>query len=98
MTTPVEEKTSSLELQIRAMRDALERAARAVRNAEAAAQQARGELQNERRRYLHSSTELERVVRELEEAAEENKRLRQAVGEYYHERETLTERIKHLTA
>lgn|GEM_PF-6221364 len=47
---------------------------------------------------MHVSGELQRITGELKVAGEENKRLRQAVGEYYHERETLTERIRQLTA
>lgn len=60
--------------------------------------QARGECQHERRRYLYAAAELNRVMHELKLAREDNTRLRTAIGEYYQERETLTERIRHLAA
>jgi hypothetical protein len=91
-------RPSPHDLQIAALRDALERASRAVGNAEAVALQARGECQHERRRYLYAAAELNRVVHELKLAREDNVRLRTAIGEYYQERETLTERIRQLAA
>ena len=98
MHKPKAEKTPHHELELKAIREALERASRAAKNAESVALQARGDLQNERRKYQHSSEELRRVGAELKETIEENKRLRQAVREFYQERETLTERIRQLTA
>src|SRR5688572_16820379 len=82
-------RPSPQDLQISALRDALDRASRAAGNAEAIALQARGECQHERRRYLYAAAELNRVMHELKLAREDNARLRTAIGDYYQERETL---------
>jgi hypothetical protein len=98
MQKATEEPRSSHDLQIKALCDALDRASRAARNSEAVARQAKGDLQGERRRYLHASAQLRQLEADLQLATEENLRLREAVGELNRERKTLTERIKELTA
>jgi hypothetical protein len=74
-------KHSSHDLQIKALRDALDRASLAVSNSNASAVQASTELKNERRRSFEASAELVRLTRELQETREENKRLRHANGD-----------------
>src|SRR4051812_10572457 len=98
MQKATEETPSSHDLQIKALCDALDRASRAARNSEAVALEAKGDLQGERRRYQYASAQLRRLEMDLQLATEENQRLREAIGEFYRERKTLTERIKELTS
>lgn len=98
MQNQIPEKASPHLLQIHALRDALERAARAASNSEMVARQLKTELINEQRKLGHASSEVQRLTKELDEAIEENKRLRRSVGEFFQERETLTARIRQLSA
>lgn len=80
-----------------ALREALERASRAAHNAELLATRARQDLQAERTRYKHVYAEWQKLTQDLEQALEENKRLRRSIGDMNQDRETLSERIRQLT-
>lgn len=83
-------------MQIRTLRDALDRAGRAALNAQESAIRAIADLATERTRSKQMEAALELAAKRIEEAEAENRRLRSLVGGIAQQKESLSRNLRGL--